>query len=107
MGISRFGSQELEATVQGSRQPGDDHSPRALGVAVESGDALDVREFAVRERISTLFEIVLVAVSKNADIDFDSVVGRPASFQLLHGETSNQPPRFWTGICKHIEQIAV
>ncbi|APR78303.1 Hypothetical protein A7982_03650 [Minicystis rosea] len=80
---------------------------RNLVVRVDSGDALDVRSFAVEERMSALFEIVIVAVSDQANIDFDAVVGRPASF-LMHGGTAAlSSTRFWTGICKDIQQVAV
>jgi type VI secretion system secreted protein VgrG len=69
---------------------------------VASGDALDVRQFAVQQRMSSLFEVTLVALSDNANIDFDAVVGQPASFQISNGVLAQ-----WTGICKHIQQIAV
>jgi type VI secretion system secreted protein VgrG len=80
---------------------------RNLSAQVASGDTLDVREFTVRQRISSLFEVTLVALSDNADIDFDAVVGQPARFQMHAGTSGLVPVRFWTGICKHLQQIAV
>jgi type VI secretion system secreted protein VgrG len=83
-------------------------TPRySLSVQVDSGDPLDVREFSVRERISSLFEIDLVALSPDADLDFDAVVGRRASFRVLGELGAEAPVRLWTGICKHLQQIAV
>ena len=77
-----------------------------LAVQVGSRDALDVRAFAVEQRISSLFEITLTAVSDNADVDFDAVVGHPASFRMHGGAHALVPFRFWTGICKHMQQVA-
>ena len=77
-------------------------TPRNLAAHVASGDALDVRQFRVQERMSSLFEITLVVLSENPNIDFDAVVGNAASFRLDSGTVTT-----WTGICKHIEQIAV
>ena len=50
-------------------------APRRLHAAIASGDALDVRRFDVSERMSSLFQISIVAVSDNPDIDFEAVVG--------------------------------
>jgi type VI secretion system secreted protein VgrG len=74
-----------------------------LTVHVASGDALDVREFTVHERMSSLFEVALVVVSDNADIDLEAVVGQAASFTIRHGMS----PRTWTGICSELHQLAV
>ena len=49
-------------------------SPRSSTVHVDSRDALDVRRFAVEQRMSSLFEVKVTAVSHDADIDFDGVV---------------------------------
>jgi type VI secretion system secreted protein VgrG len=81
-------------------------SLRNLAVRVDSGDALDIRRFTVHERMSALFEISLVALSENADIDFDAVVGRPASFRMHAGEPAVAPIRSWTGVCNQIRQVA-
>ncbi|MCK6441029.1 MAG: phage late control D family protein, partial [Planctomycetes bacterium] len=70
-----------------------------LELEVSSGDSLDVRQFAVQERISSLLQINLIALSQNSSIDFDAVVGQPARF-ALHAGTH---VRSWTGICNNIE----
>src|SRR6185312_4606459 len=43
-----------------------------FSLSIASGDALDVREFTVRERMSALFSVSVVAVSENPDIDFEA-----------------------------------
>ena len=72
-------------------------------VSVASGDALDVRQFTVHERISSLFTVTLVALSSNPSIEFEAVLGRPARFSLRSG----QHERSWTGLCSRFEQAAV
>jgi type VI secretion system secreted protein VgrG len=74
-----------------------------LEVEVGSGDTLDVRQFAVHERLSSLFQINLVAVSDNPSIDFDAVVGQPARFSMAAGRHD----RSWSGVCNHFEQVRV
>ncbi|WP_437293133.1 type VI secretion system Vgr family protein [Sorangium sp. So ce426] len=73
-----------------------------LEATIASGDALDVRRFQVDERISSLFEVSLTAVSENPDIDFESVVGQPMRFVVRGRHT-----RAWTGVCKDLQQTAV
>ncbi|WP_437572976.1 type VI secretion system Vgr family protein [Sorangium sp. So ce887] len=71
-------------------------------VHVASGDMLDVRQFTVSDRMSALFEVRVVAVSDNPDIDFEAVIGRPMRF-AAHSDQI----RAWSGICSHLRQIAV
>ncbi|XXT19362.1 type VI secretion system tip protein TssI/VgrG [Sorangium sp. So ce429] len=74
-----------------------------LEIEVASGDALDVRNFSVQQRLSSLFQVDLVAVSENPSVDFDAVVGQPARF-ALHAGTHD---RLWSGLCSHLEQVRV
>ena len=69
---------------------------------IASGDALDVRRFRISERISSLFEVHVVAVSENPDIDFEAVIGQKMSF-AVHGAQS----RAWAGVCSHLRQVRV
>ncbi|WP_437538998.1 type VI secretion system tip protein TssI/VgrG [Sorangium sp. So ce726] len=78
---------------------------RYIDVTVASGDRLDVRHFHVTERMSALFEISLVVVSDNADIDFEAIAGQPMRFTLRQSAVG-RGARTWTGICSHIEQSA-
>jgi type VI secretion system secreted protein VgrG len=72
-----------------------------LAVSIASGDRLDVRQYMVHQRMSSLFQVSVVALSANPSIDLDAVVGQEASFAIQALE-----PRCWTGICNHIEQVA-
>jgi len=74
-----------------------------LELELASSDRLDVRQFSVQERMSSLFQIDLVALSENPSIDFDEVVGQPARFALDTGTHARE----WTGICNHIELMRV
>ncbi len=75
-----------------------------LSVNVASGDVLDVRQFTVHERLSSLFRVTLVVVSDNPNVDFEAAVGRPARFSIAGTMAT---PRFWSGICAELHQIAV
>jgi type VI secretion system secreted protein VgrG len=75
-------------------------------VTVASGDAFDVREFRVHEKISELFSVTLTAVTSNPDVDFEAIIGQPASFALLGG-IEQAVVRGWTGICKDVQEVAV
>ncbi len=77
---------------------------RRLEVSVATGDALDVRNFDVVERMNEMFEATIVALSENPDIDFESVVGQPMAFTARQGVEAVDV-RTWTGICSHIEQL--
>src|SRR5690349_22722031 len=70
---------------------------------IASGDALDVRTFAIKQGMSQLFHIDVRAVSRSLDIDFDEVIGKPASLSL---RTPYASPS-WQGICSQIEQVRV
>lgn len=76
-----------------------------LHVEVASGDTLDVRKFEVVERVSDLFEVRLVVLSPNPEIDFEAVLGREATFTLSRDRLLASAYRTWGGICHHIQQI--
>jgi type VI secretion system secreted protein VgrG len=71
---------------------------------IASGDHLDVRQYTVRQRMSALFEVSLVALSENASVDLDAVVGQEASFTIPTAPPAE--PRFWKGICNHMQLVA-
>jgi type VI secretion system secreted protein VgrG len=70
-------------------------------VSIGSGDKLDVRQFSIHERLSSLFQVNLVVVSDNSSIEFDDVVGQPAKFSMSAG----MHDKFWSGVCNHFEQV--
>ncbi len=63
-----------------------------LAVYVDSSHALDVRRFAVEQRMSSLFEVTLTAFSADADLDFDEVVGQPARFWMHRRRAGRHAP---------------
>jgi uncharacterized protein involved in type VI secretion and phage assembly len=55
-----------------------------LELSFASGeDTLSVRRFSVHEGISNLFEISIWAVSKNENIDLESIVGKSAGLRMV------------------------
>ncbi|MBK9264417.1 MAG: type VI secretion system tip protein VgrG [Polyangiaceae bacterium] len=66
-----------------------------------------VRQFAVRESISNPFTINLLVRSPDHSLDFDAIVGRPASFRMHAGYAyvSGGGARAWSGIVSHAEQL--
>src|ERR1700744_2288513 len=79
----------------------------SFSVGVASGEALDVRSFAVHERISSLFSVSVTAMAENPDLDFEAIIGQPAGFQVQVGLAENVRTRVWTGICKEVKEIRV
>ncbi|KYF57786.1 hypothetical protein BE04_39510 [Sorangium cellulosum] len=78
-------------------------SSNNLELNVSSKDRFDVRQFSVHDRMSSLFQIDVIALSDDPSVDFDDIVGQPARFAL---DTGTQL-REWTGICNHIELMRV
>jgi type VI secretion system secreted protein VgrG len=68
-------------------------------------DSLSVRRFAVREAMSSLYEISVVARSPNEDLDLEAIVGQPASLSIAAG-LAHAPhgARRWGGVCNFMEQ---
>ncbi|MEO7329044.1 MAG: type VI secretion system tip protein TssI/VgrG, partial [Minicystis sp.] len=81
-------------------------APRLLEVSVATGDALDIRNFHVVERMNELFEVTIDALCENPDIDLEAVAGQPMTFTARKG-VDGVDVRTWTGICRHIEQAGV
>src|SRR5687767_11265956 len=74
-----------------------------LQLTFASGESsLSVREFSVRQEISTPYEIHIIAMSSNDDLDLDDIAGKPASFSM---ESGLRIPRTWSGICSQIGLI--
>ncbi|MEZ4309814.1 MAG: type VI secretion system tip protein TssI/VgrG [Polyangiaceae bacterium] len=81
-------------------------SLRRMECSIATGDALDVRSFHAAERMNQMFEVTVVALCENPDIDFESAAGQPMVFSARQGADA-QAARTWTGLCSHIEQIGV
>jgi len=68
--------------------------------------SLSVRRFSVHEAVSSLFTVSIWARSENPAIDFEAIIGKPASFRLERGVVhARTGARLWTGVCSYIEQV--
>ena len=85
-----------------ARQASVQMSARSLRLEVDSGEELEVRRFAVREGVSSIFQIDLTVVGKNPNVEFEPVVGHPARFTVR-----GTHERTWSGLVSHIEQVRV
>jgi type VI secretion system secreted protein VgrG len=82
--------------------------PPSLNLSFASEhDSLSVRHFTVTERLSALFDVSVVGLSPLDDIDFETIIGQPATLRIEHGglEGGAAPSREWRGICCHFEQL--
>jgi type VI secretion system secreted protein VgrG len=66
-------------------------------------DLFYVREFSVRERMSEPFEVAIVALSPNHDVNLEDVVGKGAGLIIPGG----LGVLGWTGVCAHMEQLEI
>ncbi len=73
-----------------------------LRATLASGEAIDVRDFHVREGLSQLYEVSLVVVSSSSNLDFEASVGKPASFSIVRAGSGGS--RTYAGVCASIEQ---
>jgi type VI secretion system secreted protein VgrG len=72
-------------------------------LALESGEhELSVRKVAIRETISSLFEVRVEAVSPSDDLMFDAVVGKGATLRV-----GGSPALCFRGVCNRLEQVRV
>jgi type VI secretion system secreted protein VgrG len=79
-----------------------------LELQVASSAPLDVQSFEVREAISELFLVRVVALSHDPSLDLDRIVGHPASFHLDAGRANASPrERSFRGLCRSAEQLRV
>lgn len=80
---------------------------RTLELIFENGDSsLSVRSFRVRERMSELFQIDIVARTADADVDFEALIGGTVQFSFVDGLlTSSRGGRSWKALCIRCEQV--
>lgn len=68
-------------------------------------DSLSVRRFSVEEAVSALFRVSIWAVSPNASLDLEALVGKPVSFAVESGLSfALTGGRAWAGVVSFIEQ---
>jgi type VI secretion system secreted protein VgrG len=75
-----------------------------LEISFPGAPALDltVRSFDVAEGLSRPFEVMIVAASRDPDLDFEALVGKPAHVRIDGGARG---ARAWAGVCSFIDQI--
>jgi type VI secretion system secreted protein VgrG len=74
---------------------------------VGADDHFDVREFSLEDGLSSLFSIDLVALSENPAVDFETVVGKAATFRVKvrEGMYGGAGAPCWSGIVSEIHQL--
>jgi type VI secretion system secreted protein VgrG len=73
-----------------------------LELRTNTQESFEPREFSVKEKVNELFEVDLVVTAMNPTIDFDAIVGHPASFRIHIGNTG---VRSWNGLCSRLDQV--
>ena len=68
-------------------------------------DSLSVRRFSVHEQMSSLFSVSVWALSRNDDIDLETIVGQDASLRTVSGtkHALASAGRRWSGVVSHME----
>src|SRR5438045_2256159 len=70
-------------------------APRVLDLWIEGVEpALSVRQVSIREQISDLFSIAIIARSPRPDLDLEAMLFQPSSLTLTHHGF-----RTYTGLC--------
>jgi len=80
----------------------------SLELSFSSGESsLSVRRFTTHEATSSLFTVSVWARSPNHALDFESIVGKPATFKFATGMlfAAFGGARSWTGVCSYFEQV--
>ncbi len=81
-----------------------------LDLAFASKDtSLTVRTFWIKEGISKLFEVSVVARSEVHDLDLDQFIGKGAALVCGSGVPSEalKGSRTWHGVASHMEQVSI
>jgi type VI secretion system secreted protein VgrG len=78
-----------------------------LSLEIDADDTFDIREFTLEDGMSSLFGVQIVAVSTNAAVDFESVVGKDAKFRVRTalGSYGGTGAPCWSGIISEIHQL--
>src|SRR4051812_45907631 len=77
---------------------------RRFKLELEKGEeSLTIYEFTVHQRMSSPFEVNVVARSPPPDIDFEQIVGLAAGIGYRAPDGTEHG---WTGVCTHMEQIS-
>jgi type VI secretion system secreted protein VgrG len=70
-----------------------------LVIQVANKESFDVRSFNVDQQMNASFSVNLLVHAENPEVDFDAILGQPASFTM-----AGKSPRSWYGILSHAQQ---
>jgi len=78
-----------------------------IELTFEGGEILNVHDFAVKEGISELFSVSIVARAKKPAVDLQGIVGKKATLKIVAGweYVKALGTRSWSGIVNYIEQV--
>ncbi|MBL9023020.1 MAG: type VI secretion system tip protein VgrG [Myxococcales bacterium] len=79
-----------------------------LSLDLPGTDRFDVREFRVHDALSSLFRIDLTVRCENPNVEFEDLIGKPATFRAkldpaLYSDKGSE--RVWTGVVAELQQI--
>jgi type VI secretion system secreted protein VgrG len=79
-----------------------------LDLLLASGESsLSIRSFSIEQRMSALFEVTLVALSPEDDLDLHALLGSGAALRLGASDAGPASFRAWSGIVSHAEQLDI
>ena len=82
---------------------GTDH--HSLEISFESvDDVFHVRRFSIKESLSKLWSVSVIASSDNENVALTDIVGKGAGFRVSN-TSEDGDPRIWTGLVEHCEQL--
>jgi type VI secretion system secreted protein VgrG len=86
----------------GARAPAASHVELSLG----NGEQLRVHRFSVREAVSSLFAVQVLARSPDPCVDIKGIVGLPAALRIAAGyRFTRGGEQVWSGLCHHARLV--
>ncbi|MCC6553523.1 MAG: phage late control D family protein [Polyangiaceae bacterium] len=77
-----------------------------IELSLACGERMVVHRFSVREAVSALFEVKVLARSADPCVKLGEVVGRPAALRIASGyRFARGGERQWAGICHHARAV--
>ena len=77
-----------------------------IELSLACGERLRVHRFSVRESLSSLFTVQVLARSPDPCIDLKAIVGQPAALRVASGyRFAHRGERLWSGLCHHARLV--
>ena len=77
-----------------------------LDLSLACGERLRVHRFSVREEVSALFTVKVLARSPDPCIDLKAIVGQAAALRIASGyRFASRGERLWSGLCHHARLV--